>query len=72
MEVERARLTRRVVDKLEAEGKLDKACEMIMEMQVETYGSMEISEKVNSKIYHFYNTNLPFFFLFVLSFFNKY
>ncbi|CAK5129306.1 unnamed protein product [Meloidogyne enterolobii] len=46
VEVERARLTKRVVNKLEAEGKLDEACEMIMEMQVETYGSMEITEKV--------------------------
>lgn len=44
--MERARLTKRVVNKLEAEGKLDEACEMIMEMQVETYGSMEITEKV--------------------------
>jgi 26S proteasome regulatory subunit N5 len=46
VEVERARLTMRVVNKLESDGKLDEACEMIMEMQVETYGSMEISEKV--------------------------
>ncbi|KAF7629840.1 PCI domain-containing protein [Meloidogyne graminicola] len=46
VEVERARLTKRVVDKLEAEGKIDEACDMIMEMQVETYGSMEITEKV--------------------------
>ena len=46
MEVERARLTKRVADKLEAEGKIEEAREMIMELQVETYGSMLINEKV--------------------------
>jgi 26S proteasome regulatory subunit N5 len=47
VEVERARLTKRVADKLEAEGKMDEAREMIMELQVETYGSMEVNEKVS-------------------------
>uniref|UniRef100_A0A915DUW3 PCI domain-containing protein n=1 Tax=Ditylenchus dipsaci TaxID=166011 RepID=A0A915DUW3_9BILA len=46
VEVERARLTKRVVEKLEAEGKLEEARKMIMELQVETYGSMEIKRKV--------------------------
>lgn len=46
VEVERARLTKRVADKLEAEGKLDEARTLIMELQVETYGSMEVNEKV--------------------------
>jgi hypothetical protein len=47
VEVERARLTKRVADKLEAEGKLDEARTLIMELQVETYGSMEVNEKVH-------------------------
>jgi len=46
VEVERARLTKRVVDRLEQEGKVEEARVMIMEMQVETFGSMEIKEKV--------------------------
>lgn len=47
MEVERARLTKRVADNLVTEGKLDEARDMIMDLQVETYGSMEVNEKVN-------------------------
>ncbi|RCN42926.1 PCI domain protein [Ancylostoma caninum] len=46
VEVERARLTSLVVKKLEAEGKLEEATNLILELQVETYGSMEIKEKV--------------------------
>ncbi|KAI3415981.1 hypothetical protein GPALN_005539 [Globodera pallida] len=46
LEVERARLTKQVAEKLEAEGKLDEAREMMMELQVETYGTMEVDEKV--------------------------
>lgn len=46
VEVERARLTSMVVKKLEAEGKLDEAATMLLELQVETYGSMEMREKV--------------------------
>lgn len=46
VEVERARLTKRVVDKLEKAGKVEEAREMIMELQIETYGSMEVREKV--------------------------
>ncbi|MCP9263665.1 26S proteasome non-ATPase regulatory subunit 12 [Dirofilaria immitis] len=46
VEVERARLTSRLVKKLEAEGKLDEATTMLLELQVETYGSMELKEKV--------------------------
>ncbi|KAF1763856.1 hypothetical protein GCK72_003804 [Caenorhabditis remanei] len=46
VEVERARLTSMVVKKLEAEGKLDEAATMLLELQVETYGSMEMKEKV--------------------------
>uniref|UniRef100_A0A0N5AIQ5 PCI domain-containing protein n=1 Tax=Syphacia muris TaxID=451379 RepID=A0A0N5AIQ5_9BILA len=46
VEVERARLTGRLVKKLESEGKLDEAAAMLLELQVETYGSMEMKEKV--------------------------
>ncbi|CAI2334710.1 unnamed protein product [Caenorhabditis sp. 36 PRJEB53466] len=47
VEVERARLTSMVVKKLEAEGKVDEAATMLLELQVETYGSMEMREKVS-------------------------
>ncbi|VDK87629.1 unnamed protein product [Litomosoides sigmodontis] len=46
VEVERARLTSYLVKKLESEGKLDEATTMLLELQVETYGSMELKEKV--------------------------
>ncbi|EFO92338.1 hypothetical protein CRE_11090 [Caenorhabditis remanei] len=46
VEVEHARLTLMVVKKLEAEGKLDEAATMLLELQVETYGLMEMKEKV--------------------------
>ncbi|KAK5978154.1 Proteasome Regulatory Particle Non-ATPase [Trichostrongylus colubriformis] len=46
VEVERARLTSLVVKKMEAEGKIEEAANLILELQVETYGSMEIKEKV--------------------------
>lgn len=46
MEVERARLTALVVKKLESEGKVEEAANLILDLQVETYGSMEIKEKV--------------------------
>ncbi|CAD5214923.1 unnamed protein product [Bursaphelenchus xylophilus] len=46
VEVERARLTKRVVKKLEAEGKIEEAWNNMIELQVETFGSMEMPEKV--------------------------
>ncbi|CAB3411230.1 unnamed protein product [Caenorhabditis bovis] len=46
VEVERARLTSMVVRKLENEGKIEEAATMLLELQVETYGSMETKEKV--------------------------
>ncbi|PAV76947.1 hypothetical protein WR25_18750 [Diploscapter pachys] len=46
VEVERARLTQLVVKKLESEGRTNEACDMLLELQVETYGSMQIQEKV--------------------------
>jgi 26S proteasome regulatory subunit N5 len=48
VEVERARLTKRVVEKLEKEGKYDEAWNNLIELQVETFGSMEIKEKARS------------------------
>lgn len=51
VEVERARLTKRVADNLVTEGKLDEARDMIMDLQVETYGSMEVNEKVTFLLY---------------------
>uniref|UniRef100_A0A1I7Z2V4 PCI domain-containing protein n=1 Tax=Steinernema glaseri TaxID=37863 RepID=A0A1I7Z2V4_9BILA len=46
VEVDRARLTQRLVKKLESEGKLNEACDMLLELQVETYGSMQMQEKI--------------------------
>ncbi|TKR95813.1 hypothetical protein L596_009933 [Steinernema carpocapsae] len=46
VEVDRARLTRRLVKKLESEGKINEACDMLLELQVETYGSMQMKEKI--------------------------
>ncbi|CAJ0566518.1 unnamed protein product, partial [Mesorhabditis spiculigera] len=46
VEVDRARLTSYVVKKLEAQGKLQEAATMLLELQVETYGSMEVKERV--------------------------
>ena len=46
VEVERARLTKRVVKQLEAEGKTEEAWNALIELQVETFGSMEMKEKV--------------------------
>ncbi|KAJ2719093.1 proteasome regulatory particle subunit [Coemansia sp. Benny D115] len=45
VEVERARLTKMRVDILERHGQVREACEMLQEVQVETYGSMERREK---------------------------
>uniref|UniRef100_A0A0N5A4Q7 PCI domain-containing protein n=1 Tax=Parastrongyloides trichosuri TaxID=131310 RepID=A0A0N5A4Q7_PARTI len=47
VEIERARLSRRVARKLEREGKLNEAWDIMMELQVETFGSMPMDEKVN-------------------------
>ncbi|GMS84216.1 hypothetical protein PENTCL1PPCAC_6391, partial [Pristionchus entomophagus] len=46
VENERARLTSIVVDRLEKEGKVDEAATMLLELQVETYGTMPMKEKV--------------------------
>lgn len=46
VEVERARLTHKLAKIREDEGNIQEAAEIIQELQVETYGSMEKREKV--------------------------
>uniref|UniRef100_A0A6M2DFN9 Putative 26s proteasome regulatory complex subunit n=1 Tax=Xenopsylla cheopis TaxID=163159 RepID=A0A6M2DFN9_XENCH len=46
VEVERARLTQKLADIVEKEGKLKEASSLMEELQVETYGSMDKREKV--------------------------
>lgn len=46
VEVERARVTKDLVDIKRQEGKIDEAADILCELQVETYGSMEMSEKI--------------------------
>lgn len=46
VEVERARVTRDLVNIKRSQGKIDEACDILCELQVETYGSMDMSEKI--------------------------
>ena len=46
VEVERARLTHKLATMKEAEGKIDEAANILGELQVETFGSMDKREKV--------------------------
>lgn len=46
VEVERARLTFKLAQKKEAEGKVSEAATIMQELQVETYGSMNKKEKI--------------------------
>ena len=46
VEIERARLTRKLATIKENEGKIDEAASILQELQVETYGSMEKREKI--------------------------
>ncbi|AOA60521.1 26S proteasome regulatory subunit [Komagataella phaffii CBS 7435] len=46
VEIERARVTKILSDILLSRGDLDKATEILCELQVETYGSMELQEKI--------------------------
>lgn len=46
VEVERARLTHKLSKMKEAEGKVEEAANLMQELQVETYGSMDKKEKV--------------------------
>jgi 26S proteasome regulatory subunit N5 len=47
VEVERARLTRMLSKIKEDEGKIDEAADILQELQVETFGSMEKREKTD-------------------------
>lgn len=46
VEIERARLTRKLAEFKEAAGNIDEAASILQELQVETYGSMEKREKI--------------------------
>lgn len=46
VEVERARVTKELAHIKRAEGNIEKAADILCELQVETYGSMEMSEKI--------------------------
>lgn len=46
VEIERARLTRRLAAQLEAEGKVEEAAEALQEVAVETFGAMAKAEKI--------------------------
>ncbi|KHN78922.1 26S proteasome non-ATPase regulatory subunit 12 [Toxocara canis] len=46
VEVERARLTSLLAKKLESAGRVEEATTILLELQVETYGSMDMKEKV--------------------------
>lgn len=47
MEVQRARVTRQLATIRENEGKTNEASELMQDLQVETFGSMERREKVD-------------------------
>jgi len=51
VEVERARLTHKLAKMKEEEGNIIEAANIIQELQVETYGSMEKREKVKIIFY---------------------
>ena len=50
-EREYANCTKRLVEMYEQDGKLDEACKMIQEIQIETYGSVENKDKVDFILY---------------------
>jgi 26S proteasome regulatory subunit N5 len=51
LEREYAVTTKRLVEMLEQDGKIDEACKIIQEIQIETYGSMQNKEKVDFILY---------------------
>lgn len=51
LEQEYAKCTRAVCEMFEADGKIDEACKIIQEIQIETYGSIETKEKVEFILY---------------------
>lgn len=51
LEKEYAGVTKRLVEMYEADGKIDEACKIIQEIQIETYGSLSNKEKVDFILY---------------------
>jgi 26S proteasome regulatory subunit N5 len=51
LEKEYAMCTKQLVEMYEADGKIDEACKIIQEIQIETYGSMKNKEKVDFILY---------------------
>ncbi len=47
VEIERARLTKKVAAYKESQGNIDEAATIMQDLQVETYGSMEKREKID-------------------------
>lgn len=51
LEREYANCTRMLCEMLEEDGKVDEATKIIQEIQIETYGSLLVAEKVNFILY---------------------
>ena len=51
LEREYSQTTKELVEMYEADGKIDEAAKIIQEIQIETYGSLENSEKVDFILY---------------------
>uniref|UniRef100_A0AAQ4PR38 26S proteasome non-ATPase regulatory subunit 12 n=1 Tax=Gasterosteus aculeatus aculeatus TaxID=481459 RepID=A0AAQ4PR38_GASAC len=51
VEIERARLTKTLANIKEQSGEVKEAASILQELQVETYGSMEKKEKINTKFF---------------------
>jgi 26S proteasome regulatory subunit N5 len=51
LEREYANCTRMLCEMLESDGKIDEATKIIQEIQIETYGSLQVQEKVDFILY---------------------
>jgi 26S proteasome regulatory subunit N5 len=51
LEREYSQVTKSLVEMYEADGKIDEACKIIQEIQIETYGSLKNKEKVDFILY---------------------
>ena len=51
LEREYAQCTQQLVMMYEADGKIEEACKIIQEIQIETYGSLQNKEKVDFILY---------------------
>jgi 26S proteasome regulatory subunit N5 len=51
LEREYSQCTKQLVEMYEADGKIDEACKLIQEIQIETYGSLKNKEKVDFILY---------------------